>query len=238
MKKLLLVLGIAVLLMSITVYAYEYTTTVEQARSLIVADANVWHDRPDENWQGGFLDERTDDIDRRVWINFDLSKLGATQIITAKLYVYINTNHAYLNPNYRQLNYHTSLDDNWDENIVTWNNKPNTKEIITDYVMLPNQNLWEWYTFDLTLDARNSLNNDETFSGEIRFDDENDYWATNQLLSKEYELDITKRPYLMVTYETEPHPLEERVSLLEYYINMIICQLIPKGLAKDISCPV
>ena len=204
---------------------------------MVVADSEVRHNYPDTNRPSGQLEERTDDIDSRVWIKFDLSKLSATQIISAKLYATIDSQYIF-GGFQRQLNYHSSLDDTWDEYTITWNNRPDTDPIISDYAIIPNQNAIQQYEFDLTLDARNAIVSDNVFSGEIRYDDERDRWNFNQLYPRHFELNESWRPYLMVTYETEPHSLEERVSLLEYYINLIVCQLIPKGLMKDVTCPI
>lgn len=98
--------------------------------------------------------EQVDGYRRESYMKFDLSSLGITKCVSARLRIYCT----YVDAN-TPVQAYTVSDDSWTESGITWNNRPSTgtSSIASQTVSSVNN----WYTFDITAYANTELSGDK-----------------------------------------------------------------------------
>ncbi len=138
----------------------------------------------------------------RIFVKFDLSSVPEDANITqAELYLFSSSSTG------PEVRVHRVDNDNWSEDTITWNNKPEMGKNITDYVLLPEGTLY-WTSWTVTDFVKNEAAGDDNVSFSLVAANE----TSGELAwmhSKEHDL---FHPRLEVTYTTGPglvsYPIE------------------------------
>ncbi|MFO7678346.1 MAG: DNRLRE domain-containing protein [Thermoplasmatota archaeon] len=138
---------------------------------------------------------------RHGLIAFDVSSLSGKTIISAELRLYKYDDYylcEYTNPVGRTYDVHRVID-NWNENGVRWNNRPDHDSTITDGAIVPNNNN-NWMIWNVTNDVQSFLNGIyNNYGWLIKDNDELDCHSSSYFRSKEYPNE-NYRPVLEITY--------------------------------------
>lgn len=139
-----------------------------------------------------------------IFVKFNLSDIPEnSDIVESKFGLYLYSN-GYDNGNEGQSlgNYYVYSNFSWDEGSITWNTMPNENQsspLYDSYVDFNGDTPLGWYYWDVTSISRGA-NNFSVYMVPfvmIGSPSSTDYL---QFYSKEYSTDVTKRPYLNVTY--------------------------------------
>ena len=149
-------------------------------------------------------DAHPDYWEHDVLIKFDMSSISSDKtVISATLKLYYDR-YGDSNPSGRSFNLHKIIQ-NWDENSVTWNTRPNHDNLTLSSSIVPGST-GTWMSWDVTSDVQNIITGSSNNYGWIIMD-EQAYGHLNiptaDFRSKEYGTNI---PYLEITYETMDPP--------------------------------
>lgn len=137
---------------------------------------------------------------RRGLISFDLSSLSGKSIISAELRLYkydYEYSCYYTNPIGRTYNIHR-IEDNWNENSVRWNNRPDYDNTVTDSDIVPYD--YNWMTWNVTEDVQDFADGTHyNYGWLIKDDNEENCYSCSYFRSNEYS-NSNYRPVLEVTY--------------------------------------
>jgi hypothetical protein len=136
---------------------------------------------------------------RRGLISFDITSIDGKTIISAELKVYKFYDYYYCDdsdPVGRTYNVHRILE-NWNENSVRWNNRPNYDNSITDSDIVPDDD--NWMIWNVTDDVQYFANGFTNYGWVIKDNEEEDCYSCSYFRSRDYS-DSDYWPVLEVTY--------------------------------------
>ena len=169
---------------------------VQSVKLYPIEDAHVESNNADSNYarstkaKVGYYNSG---MRRYYYLKFRLSDIGISgdQIINATLYVYSIGKSS---GNVMQLFALKNVTNNWSEDSITWNNKPDPADTIASNFGFPNGG---WKSIDVTSWAKNC-------QGEcsLVFTYDSSNVCEYEIASREYG-DVDKRPYLLIYYQPE-----------------------------------
>lgn len=149
---------------------------------------------------------------RRSFLKFDLSTIPSrSNIENAKLFLYKHDETGDQHSGF--VSAWRVKDDSWKENTINWYNRPRNSNSIIDSTFIPQFEIHEWYTWDVTDWIENQYKEDGIVSIRLTMKDEREDWlgAEPWFYSKEYGNHI---PSLEITYTSlPPHRTKSSIAL-------------------------
>lgn len=173
-----------------------------------IADSYVNQSSPDANYGGDTrLRIKCDDYYLYAYIMFDLSSLPIdADIIDAKLWLTLTNADGYGDWGVT-IGAHYCSDDSWNENGITWNNKPSFASEPTDtegfwFVFLPSTDSW-----NVTVDVQTAFGSDKKLTEVTIFEEPETVWGWAYFESREVggvelEIEYTTKSIYTVEFES------------------------------------
>jgi len=173
-----------------------------------IADSYANQSSPDANYGGdNRLKIKCNDYYLYAYIMFDLSSLPPdADIIDAKLWLTLTNADGYGDFGVT-IGAHYCSDDSWNENAITWNNKPSFASEPTDtegfwFVFLPSTDSW-----NVTVDAQTAFGSDKMLTEVMIFKEPETVWGWAYFESREVggvelEIEYTTKPIYTVEFES------------------------------------
>lgn len=218
MKQSALILIVLLLLSIIPAWAIKPVAAAQTSVQLSPTDdAYVKDTAPDTNygsWGSLYVGTYSGDgANERAYLKFDLSSLPDNAVIvSAKLYAY-----TYLGASSDPVNISAYVvsDDSWDENTITWNNKPPEGQWLDrDLVDTDGKHWSEW---DVTIFVQEEFEGDKVVSFVLISDAEG--VETESISYNSKESSYGNHPYLEIVYEVSEPPQIPVVPIQEIQSN-------------------
>jgi len=173
-----------------------------------IADSYVNQSSPDANYGDDTrLRIKCDDYYLYAYIMFDLSSLPTdANIIDAKLWLTLTNADGYGDWGVT-IGAHYCSDNSWNENGITWNNKPSYASEPTDtegfwFVFLPSTDSW-----NVTADVQTAFGSDKMLTEVMIFEEPETVWGWAYFESREVggvelEIEYTTKPIYTVEFES------------------------------------
>lgn len=169
-------------------------TSVDRAN---MEDCHVSNNYPNTNYYQSYILKsgwKSNSLSNQTYLRFTLPELtSADLIVSATLQMFVRLDES--DPTNVQVNVY-EVDQDWDENTLTWNNKPTNSNTIEDYDMVSSNEFVYW---DITRLTRQWYLTKENNGVVVKNENQNAYYK--EYYSAETNIAYaTKRPLIVVTY--------------------------------------
>ncbi len=162
-------------------------------------------------------------------LKFDLSSIPKNATIISaelKLYYYKWKDN---NPAGRELNVYR-IESDWNEESVTWNNKPSYASTKTSSAIIPSEE-GAWMSWDVKKDVEKILNDGTNYGWIIK--DDNTWGSTDIPYAFFYSKENAEnRPHLIITYEAYEKEKEEKKGIPAWEISLIFVAIVIAAYTK------